>query len=418
MNFNHVLIGNGRLPFEVLAQVFDYYLEQETAAHPMETLLLVCKAWNDTALGRPSLWAFYRIVLGDKNDVKRWICRLPLRLRRSGTNTPLHIDIASPPDKFTKKHSFVSAPIFLNSNVLSSVDASHALKLLEILAGKEGALCPRWETLRLFLASGFKIEKGEEESILPLTYPMPALTSLRLSLRCRYSNLLPLSKRRELFPELPSLDSIILEPFHMENYPDMSHARKITFHRGWALEGRAPQKGLYNAPKVEVLSLFFSEFFFTLPEVYPVLQTLYLTGPRLFSGLLTVSMPRLGELVIQYSKHVILEEAATLQDIGQIHTIRLAGTPDVQLTNERWSSSQAIGKLLVACKGLRILKADEYILSLLLEDWKHYLQPTSPLRVFLAKDTGKDKEIDLSDVNSTPEWNRVMELANGAHTAS
>ncbi|KAG8754521.1 hypothetical protein FRC14_004996 [Serendipita sp. 396] len=404
MNSNHVLIGNGRLPFEVLAQVFNYYLEHETAAQPLETLLLVCKAWNEAACGRPSLWATYKIRLEEERTKKRWLYRLPLRLRRSGSHTPLHIDIASPenpPD--LPFHNSVS----INDNMQRSIDSYYALELLNILAGNNGSLCARWKSLRLLLAFRLRIESGKEDTILPLTYSMPALKSLHLSLYCRYSELVPQFKRRELFPELPFLEFITLEPFHLENYPDMSHARNITFHSGWALEGRRPQKGLYNAPYVEVLSIFFSDFFFALPEVYPLLRKLFLTGPKLFSRLLGVSMPRLEELIIQYSHHVVLEQAANLRDIDRIHTIRLNAAPNLQLAYDRQIASRAIGALLTVCTGLQTLKADDHVLSLLLKDWKQYLQPTSPLHVFLTKASGEEMKIVVGDINPISEWNAV-----------
>ncbi|KAG8753760.1 hypothetical protein FRC14_005754 [Serendipita sp. 396] len=418
MNSNHVLIGNGRLPYEVLIQVFDYYLEHETALYPIETLLLVCKAWSEAASGRPSLWATYRIKVGDETITKLWVHRLPLRLRQSGSHIPLYIDITSPPNNLPDNDSWFSSPIFTGAVIIRNADYLHTLKLLEILAGKDGRLCSRWKSLRLLLASALRIEDGAEELIYPLTYPMPALQSLHLTLRCRYSGSVPLNKRRVLFPELPSLESITLATFHMENYPDMSHARRITFHRGYALEGGIRRRGLFNAPNVEILSIFHDGFGFNLPDVYPTLRKLILTGPKLGFGLETVSMPCLEELIIQYSKHMVLEEAANLQDIGRIHTIHLTAAPPIQPTHDRRPESRAIGALLGVCQDLRTLKADEYVLSLILKDWKHYLQPTSPLRVVFAKNSGEDREIDIGDVSPTLEWNRIVELANASQDGS
>ncbi|KAG8775223.1 hypothetical protein FS842_008779 [Serendipita sp. 407] len=414
MTSNHILIGNGRLPFDVLIHVFDYYSEHETTVQPLETLLLVCKAWNKAACERPSLWTTYKIRLGDKKTTKRWLSRIHLRLERSGSHTPLHIDITSPPDKLLVKDSWFLGLSDMKTNIRGSVDSYSALKLLEILAGKGGSLCSRWESLRLLLAPGFRIGMGEERIILPLTYPMPALKLLHLSLRCQYSEWVSPSMKRVLFPELPSLDSIILGHFYLENYPDMSHAREITLHKGRSLRGRAPQNGLCNAPNVEALSIFFSPFFLDLHNIYPTLRRLILTGPKLHYGLWAISMPRLEELSLRYFTHEILGQAANLKNIDQVHTIHVTGPARAQLLNERFNSSIAIGRLLGACKGLQTLKADEYILSLLFGDWRDYLQPTSSLRIFLVKGSGEDSEVNLSDLNSTPEWKRVVELANSS----
>ncbi|KAG8828403.1 hypothetical protein FRC19_006501 [Serendipita sp. 401] len=169
---------------------------------------------------------------------------------------------------------------------------------------------------------------------------------------------------------------------------------------------------------VKTLSIIFNTFLFTLPEAYPTLRTLCLAGPNMLSGLLTVSMPCLEELVIQYSKYTVLEQVANLRDIGRIHTIRVTAVPKARLAHKRRNESRELGALLAVCKSLQTLKADEYVLSLLLEDWKHYLQPTSPLRVFFINTSGQDREIDLNDVNSTPGWNKVVELADESEAGS
>ncbi|KAG8770548.1 hypothetical protein FRC15_004032, partial [Serendipita sp. 397] len=100
--------------------------------------------------------------------------------------------------------------------------------------------------------------------------------------------------------------------------------------------------------------------------------------------------------------------AANLRDIHRIHTIRLNAAPNLQLAYDRQIASRAIGALLTVCTGLQTLKADDHVLSLLLKDWRQYLQPTSPLHVFLVKASGEEMKIVLSDTNPMSEWNTVM----------
>ncbi|KAG8798289.1 hypothetical protein FRC16_007529, partial [Serendipita sp. 398] len=187
----------------------------------------------------------------------------------------------------------------------------------------------------------------------------------------------------------------------------MSHARKITFHRGWAVGEENPPRGLLNAPNVESLTFFCDGFGFDLPRVYLTLRTLSLTGPMGVYGLNRISMPQLEEVIIHFSRYIVLQEAANLQDIGRIRTLRLTATTDIESGDDHQKTSHAIGILLDACRDLQILRADNYVLSLLFKDWKHYLHPTSPLRVFLVKTSGEDREVDLNVITSTPGWNRI-----------
>ena len=41
---------NDRLPFDVLFEIFDYYADNATVYHPLETLLLVCKSWSEATV--------------------------------------------------------------------------------------------------------------------------------------------------------------------------------------------------------------------------------------------------------------------------------------------------------------------------------------------------------------------------------
>jgi F-box-like len=82
-----------RLSFDVLGIIFSYYAQEETIFHPLETLLLVCKSWNEAALGHRALWTRLAIHIKHSPSHKIWKTRLPLRLERSGTSLPLHIDL-------------------------------------------------------------------------------------------------------------------------------------------------------------------------------------------------------------------------------------------------------------------------------------------------------------------------------------
>jgi hypothetical protein len=54
---------NDRLPFDILAEIFDHYGEEESLSYPLETLLLVCRTWNEAASSHRGLWGRIKIEL-------------------------------------------------------------------------------------------------------------------------------------------------------------------------------------------------------------------------------------------------------------------------------------------------------------------------------------------------------------------
>lgn len=83
---------NDCLPFEILAEIFAHYALTEDILHPLETLLLVCKLWKETALLAHTLWTSFKIRLRHEPNFTTWETRVPLRLART-ENCLLDIEI-------------------------------------------------------------------------------------------------------------------------------------------------------------------------------------------------------------------------------------------------------------------------------------------------------------------------------------
>ncbi|KAG8752233.1 hypothetical protein FRC14_007224 [Serendipita sp. 396] len=379
MNSNHVLIGNGRLPSEILSLLFEHYLDEESPFHPVETLLLVCKAWNRTAAHHWPIWATYRITLGTRHITKLWLRRIPPRLKRSGSEHPLHIDIRYAEDPRCHNHSSeMSSP---RLDVKENVP-----RLLETFAGKNGANCRRWKLLRLTIDSretipfGFPFIKSMKHSLDPLTYPMPLLTSLHLRL-CAGSG-------ATLFPSLPSVQSIILDNCCMPHYPDMSSAKEVHVLKGRFGEDTDPDPS-FDAPRVEYLRLGSSVYDIVRPCQYPSLSTLCIDGHRWIMGLEKAYMPRLENLHIRFDTAQTVFGAHRLSNLNQIHELHLFGrffggfaTDEVHV---------AVSRLLDACTDLRILCIDSNVLSIFLLRWfawKQLFEEHSTVQVFLVKSRG------------------------------
>lgn len=54
---------NDRLPFDVIAPIFEYYVEEDTMEYSLDTLLLVCRTWKDSGLAHHTLWGNINVVL-------------------------------------------------------------------------------------------------------------------------------------------------------------------------------------------------------------------------------------------------------------------------------------------------------------------------------------------------------------------
>ncbi|KAG8832893.1 hypothetical protein FRC17_000387 [Serendipita sp. 399] len=342
------MAGDGRLPFDVLGQVFTYYLEKETPLRPFETLLLVCKAWRVAALGHPSLWGRYKIILGNDTLTKLQIRYLRARLTRIGPKTPLHIDV-----RYTQK----------SRNELTCLSMkSHILPLLKILAGSDGVLCLRWKSLRLTVELHQSTLPGSHLSahlFAPLTYPMPSLTWLHLSLR--------ILGEMPLFPHLPSMRSMILRRCRLQKLPDMRYATDIALDNVECLSNNTLD-GVIDAPNAQYLCMTANNHTLHPSREYPALQTLYICGIRRVFSWDDLHVPRLENLILHSETIDLVQSLSYAPFLKRIRTLQLLR--DGQVFS--FETPHYIGPtldLLRACTGLRMFIVDIFGLLFLLEIW-------------------------------------------------
>ncbi|KAG8796520.1 hypothetical protein FRC17_007990, partial [Serendipita sp. 399] len=359
--------GNERLPFDVLVQVFEYYPLNESTRWPVETLRLVCKAWNITALQCSPLWARFNIDLSQSNTGTFWLRRLPVRLQMCGPNQPLHIDIRySLPDQsqwpFSKK-AWDAMEQIRSKSVQSTVPL-----LLNILAGENGRLCARWETLRLELDRGVEFLN---EDLAGLTYPMPLLISLYLSVQMSRGGLV-------IFPNLPSIRSITTNVCNLSNYPDASHATRIELRDMCCWDNGRSMK----FTSVQYLSISRSGGDILHHREYPTLRTLCLEECHHAVRLMEAEMPRLENLIVVFLATYWLSHASQLRAVARVRVLHLFG----QEHWERPTVRSVLSQLLNAFSSLQTLVVNEYVLSFLIEDretWGHLFEEDSATQVFL-----------------------------------
>lgn len=245
-----------RLSLDIFCQIFEYYVEDETIEHPLETILLVSRAWNNAACTHRSLWGRLKINLGHDPDLDMWAVRLPLRLQRSGPTTPLHIHIHN--QWATGRGPVVQYCCYDRENSSCRAKAyQHAILFLSILAGPNGEQCKRWTTLWLELGSINFQSHTEDESQLPQGDGYIPRNTLALSIedaknmeeltiwislremKVKIPTILPCLTTLHLWGShlpinlpsvvIPNLRTLILEVFNIETIPPSSYVRESHF---------------------------------------------------------------------------------------------------------------------------------------------------------------------------------------------
>ncbi|KAG8752231.1 hypothetical protein FRC14_007222 [Serendipita sp. 396] len=401
MDSNHVLIGNDRLPFDILSYLFQLYLDQETILYPLETLLLVCKAWNEAAVTFRSLWGSYKIVTdeGDDEDLKKfWLRRLPVRLRRSGLNTPLHIDFETKPNY--RYPAYRSPTTDIGTNIG---------RLFDILAGEKGHLCARWKSLRIVIGATFgQANIHSPHRFVFLANPMPSLVSLHLvGLQVR--------SHATFFRDLPSIESIAIHECQLPNLPDMSHARRILLDEIQVCREGVKDRFI-NAPNVQDLCLSDNQGrTYRLPQKFAALRTLSLLSWPQIQGIESILTPCLETLIIDFLLTSLVEAAILLPALSRVRTLYLVGnkySPQFGRNN-----TTPIFKLLRACRNVQTLIINDFVLSLILaawQGWSHLFegQEAGSITLFFHRERHNlDVKLSLED----EETYRVLEEAATRH---
>jgi hypothetical protein len=157
------------LPFDILFQIFVDYAFTETIACPLETILLVCRSWNQAALSHPRLWSSFTIECG---DLWYWVSCTPRRLSRCPPHCLFDIELDMAGNMiFNGKRS--------RGNELDF--SLHQETILSLLTGPHGELALRWRKLQV-IEPGDRFFHGLEESALAsfLVHPTPNLQEVAL----------------------------------------------------------------------------------------------------------------------------------------------------------------------------------------------------------------------------------------------
>lgn len=199
--------NNSKLPFDILSVIFSDYAEDDSPAFPLETLLLVCHFWKNTALEHRSMWSKFKVELDTVANAVQWESTIRRRLERSGPDSPIYFQM-KPKLQFRLFNHMPSLR-----------------RILEAIVGRNGCLCARWKEIDLNLdVKSFTMEDRY------FAYPTPNLTSLTIKrLTLNRENGGPSSGEGSylFFPSAPMLRNVSISYSRDIPFPDISNATRV-----------------------------------------------------------------------------------------------------------------------------------------------------------------------------------------------
>ncbi|KIM27329.1 hypothetical protein M408DRAFT_169055 [Serendipita vermifera MAFF 305830] len=217
--------ANYRLPFDVLAQIFDYIREMESTSFPLERILAVCHFWRDAALDHAPLWTSFNARIISDRDVAFWKYHFKRRVNRCGIHALLDINIEL--INRERKEKFPDTPRGNFQRIASSQvapdDIPTFIRVLQVFAGTHGTMATRWRKLILDLSRVPLYDHNEDEVIGEfLQHRTPNLESLQLyGVRTRFM-------RPRIFPYAPRLLSAVYHSCNGLLYPEGHNLTSLT----------------------------------------------------------------------------------------------------------------------------------------------------------------------------------------------
>jgi hypothetical protein len=350
-------------PFDVLGVIFDYYVDGETIEFPLETMLLVCRSWNEAALGHRNLWARLKIYLGHFPTSDIWEFRLPRRLERAGDSTLLEIDLRSVLDsrnlpqevhhKCSQSNRLILYPRLLECDCIITARRM-ANKLLSVLVGPQGELCRRWKSL--YLCVGPHNLRGKE-----LTYPTPNLEAVSLELLS--------AQGISILPSIPKLKTLEIFNPHNMTLPNIDNVRNLVI-----LDSTSRTVDLSNlktATNLESLTIGTKRMDFRLHFSYTITQFLPHLSSMSFirhvpSNLNEIQAPNLRRLSLKLCDpmeiQAIIGSSLPLWDLQELELT----WPNAYLTLYEGLKS-TMSDILLSCINLTHIKGERKSLSIIVK---------------------------------------------------
>lgn len=354
-----------KLSPDILGAIFERCAAIEEFYEPLDTLLLVCRAFRDAALGHRAIWGHINVEIGHRSTFKACLSRVKSRLHRSGPFVPLDIHIEVVPDKYTENLPR-SCRDHARSPYCCHTDASDvACKLLRVLAGRNGELCKRWRSIKIHDLSGLSGPMIQRrDSFDALSYPTPSLVSIDLE---------EFHLSGSPFPSCPSLQQASFCDISGMSQISLNNVRTIKLVWGqWAeslhdtgMMNLSNLGSAHNLRELHIKSIIGVTIQF--PRSIPGLSHLYLEGSRLPDGLSNVRLQGLKFLSLKLGK------SAAIEKLKKFRGIPFVGLESIEIA---WHEPPATDgprlrdktlELISLMTNLRVLHVDDFALSVILK---------------------------------------------------
>jgi hypothetical protein len=290
---------NDRLPFDVLAQLFEELAEIEDPTSPLELILEVCRFWRDSALAYRRLWMTFRMKITNRSEATYWKNCFPRRVNRFGLPDAL-LDISivlvnSQTDERLLPYDTIDADRV--RSVYS--DAYIALGILRVVGGKHGTNAVRWRSLRLdFLRLGDLRDQDVDALDSFLHARTPNLESVEL-----HGVITPFGYHGRIFPYSPRLRRAVFHSCEVSYYPDTSTLTSLTWYSrqdvsDYPLRNTPAIHALSSAQKVTYLEIGLDWTDRDTPLVFQHVETLKMPVAVSPGFAFTVQLPSLRHLAI------------------------------------------------------------------------------------------------------------------------
>ncbi|KIM26809.1 hypothetical protein M408DRAFT_312158 [Serendipita vermifera MAFF 305830] len=380
-------IGNDKLPFDVLTEIFPYYATEEVPTYPIETLLLVCKSWHVAALADCSLWGHHRIHIEHRSDTGMLLRRAERRLERSKGLGLMDIELRNVVDanapKFTEDFEdrildikpTVNCPkrlTWFNKRMIKTMSCAcefnayeSVVSLLTFLAGPGGKYCRRWRSLVLvpsslhYLNDEDFMQDREGRIGRVLRYPMPKLISVSIHyFRDVHKPEFPLLAHAQSLTHLALNNCMVYTLPNAENLEffgiSLDH-HLITKH--WVKK----EVWRTSMPRLKVLKVNSRDISLPCPESYPELRTLNLRGVMfpMDKEHTNDSLPHLTHLSLGIGNMTILHnlETSISESLKRVKSLRIClDRLPLQLAG-----------LLQVMSGLELVEGDRQMMGVVLK---------------------------------------------------
>ena len=363
--------NNYRLPFDILALVFESFAEMEGPDSPLETILAVCRFWRDSALEHRVLWTTFRLSISTSWQVSYWKKRF---LRRADAGSLLDITLKLSNTTSPKPKLPAGTFDYASYERLRHHNPAHtSLAILKVISGGRGARALQWRSLTLDL--------HDLENLTPQDYALvndflllrtPNLESVKL-----YGVMTgPRVTWRPIFPYALRLQTAVFHSCQLMNLMDTTNLRSLTWYStnefaSTDMRSQHTIHALRSAQKITFLEIGLDWPYWDTSIVFQRVKTLRMVGTVNPEFVIMIQVPSLRHLALGidgdwkfgYIKDCKGIPCAQVESLEIFYVPPNANPADVELSVSHEGIVQRMKLLLTQMENLRVLSWEESMVT-------------------------------------------------------